>query len=59
MTPELKALEMEIFKNRKDRRIKNIREAFAAVCRSLEKPKKGVWDRVWPYLLRGQYRRGE
>lgn len=53
MTPELKALELEIFKKRKDRRIKNIREAFAAYCRSLEKPREPTWVRFWRHTFRG------
>jgi len=51
LTPELKALEMEIFKKRNNRRIKNIREAFAAYCRSLEGPKnQNLMGKIWEYF---------
>ena len=38
MTPELKALENEIFKSRSTRRIGRIREAWAAYMATLEPP---------------------
>uniref|UniRef100_A0A6H1ZGN8 Uncharacterized protein n=1 Tax=viral metagenome TaxID=1070528 RepID=A0A6H1ZGN8_9ZZZZ len=54
MTPELKRLEMEVFKSRKDRRIKNIREAFAAYCRSLEPKKRGFWFSLFSGRIKGR-----
>lgn len=44
MSPELQALETEIFKGRKDRRIGLIREAWAAYMKTLEP--KPWWRRL-------------
>ena len=52
LTPELKALEAEIFKHRKVRRIGLIREAWAAYLDALEEPKLSTWEKFWAVVGR-------
>jgi len=53
MTPELKALEVEIFPQRKTKRIHitELQKAWAAYLETLEKP-VSTWERFWAVVSR-------
>ena len=46
-TPALRNLESEIFNGKKDRRIDEIRMAWGVYLKTLEKPEKSWFKKLW------------